>query len=148
MCSFEWLLYRYSVFVLSESLCVLTWSSWSRPGFICIWRWVHSRGWIILKESFSATQNRSANPLTSPAKSHQTLFSPPSSFHTFCSHLINLCFTSLFLLRPIWQHRCFLSFTYFVLFWMVTAGFPCYFLSFQRQQATGRVDCVDHVALM
>lgn len=49
--------------------------------FICIWRWVHSGGWIP-RDPFTHQRDarlsefclaQSANPLTSPASSHQPL---------------------------------------------------------------------------
>lgn len=84
---------------------------WMCPGFICIWRWVPSGGWI-LRDLFSNPEPRdarksafglaqSANPLTSPAKSHQLLCFLSSclfSHSLFLSRrLIQFLFTSLFL---------------------------------------------------
>lgn len=118
----------------SVSFCVCVYVSqsnhfvvWMCPGFICIWRWVHSRGWI-LRDLFCNPEPsdarasafclaQSANPSTSPAKSHQLLcflLSRLFSHFLFLSQrLIQFLFTSLFL--SAWLARTMLSHILFVL---------------------------------
>ncbi len=122
--------------VWSVSLCVCVYVSqsnhfvvWMCPGFICIWRWVHSRGWI-LRDLFCNPEPRdarasafclahSANPSSSPAKSHQllcVLFSRLFSHFLYLSQRpIQFLFTSLFL--SVWLARMMLwvSHIWFVL---------------------------------
>lgn len=132
-----------------EFLCVCVCTNWSKhlelwmcPGFICIWRWVHSGGWI-LRDLFSnqhqempgRVHSASHNPLIPkrhlPRATGHFVSSPLASFHPFCSYL-GISFNSFSprcFFQPGWHQSCF-ELHIFCLFWMVfdqvTAGFQCF----------------------
>ncbi len=102
---------------------------WMCPGFICIWRWVHSGGWIP-RDLFSNLEPRdartsafcltqSANPLMSPAKSRWLLCFPSSRllsrFLFLSRRLSQFLFTSPFSFSQAGKNDA-LSCTYFVCF--------------------------------